>query len=362
MVQIIGKPLYAKGTANIILFHPKTDDVIYSSNKMQTVQVKTSVNLGAIQGGIGNATLIQIPDTPNLTVSMTAADFSLEAQGLQVGETPHYNAIIPATESVECKNGKLSVTGVPVAPLGTSTGKITATVNGIAYEFGTGENAKTINFSEGENSKFYCVSYSVKKLQSKQVDIKTFFAPMVARALITIPLFSTENADPSTGSRAGYLYITVPRMQLNGDINVDGSQTSPTTTVLNGTGLSFDEYMSTTGDACSANEPKLAYMSVDLTDCKTYDAVSSLLVVGGGIAGKQGDTIPVPVKALMVNGATEQLPSFSEFDFTVNPATTGTMGADGVFTIGSTSGDIKMTAKSSVGRTDLKATINVEKV
>lgn len=361
MINIISKrAIYAKGTASVVFFDWKTDEVLYSNNKLQTSQIQTSINLGPIQGGIGNATLINIPDTPNLTVNMTAADFSLDVQGLQNGSVPHFNAVVPITESVKCTAGKLTVTGIPVAPLGTTTGKITATINNVAYEFGTGVNSKAITFPSGTEGEAYCVSYNVQKLQSQQIDLKTVFAPAVVRSIITIPLFGTENANPKTGSKAGYLYVTVPRLQLNGDINIEGSQTTATTTVMNASALSFDEYFSSNGDACASNEPKLAYMSVDLLDVDTYDNVASLVVIGGGVAGATGDIVELPIKALMKDGSTENLPNYADFTFKATPDTTGTIDPQtGKLTIKTTGGVVKVTPNAAINRPDLTATVAV---
>ena len=348
------RTLYVKGTVDVMMFDPATDDVLYSSNKLQSNQIQTSINTGAVQGGLGNTTLINLPDTPSLTMNMTAADFSLEAQGLQVGEVPSYNAIVPVQESVTLTGGTLTVSGTPVAPVGTSTGNIIGIVDGVAYTF----TDKTITLTGGTEGAAYCVKYFVQKLQAKQLDISTLFAPMVVRALITMPVFSTSTGDISTGSRIGSLYITVPRLQLNGDINIDASQTAASTTVLNATALSFDEYQSATGNACAASEPKLAYMALDLTDENTYEHVTKLVVIGGGVSGASGDVVDNPVLLLMDNGDTVAIQNYADFTFTAT-ASVATINANtGAITIAG-NGDITVAAASSVGRDDLTATINV---
>ena len=348
------RTLYVKGTVDIIMFNPSTDDVVYSSNKVQTDQIQTSINLGAVQGGLGNATLINLPDTPNLTVSMNAADFSLEAQGLQVGALPSYNGIVPVSESVTCTSGTLTVTGTPVAPLGTTTGAVIGVVDGVAYPF----NGKVITFTSGTEGTNYCVKYFVQKLQAKQLDISTLFAPMIVRALITMPVFASTTGDVSTGSRVGSLYITVPRLQLNGDLNIDGSQTTASSTVLNATALSFDEYQATTGNACAVNEPKLAYMSLDLTDENTYDHVVKLVVVGGGVSGAVNAVVDNPVLLLMDNGETQPIGDYSDFTFTAESSVATINSSNGQITIKG-DGSIAVAAASAIDRSDLAATIAV---
>lgn len=350
------RTLYVKGTADITMFNPTTDEVFYSSNKLQSNQIQTSINLGAVQGGLGNATLINLPDSPNLTLSMTAADFSLEAQGLQIGDVPSYNAIVRVQESVACAaGGVLTVTGTPVAPKGTSTGAVVGYVNDEVYTF-AGKSITLSTYTEGAN---YCVTYFVQKLAAKQIDVSTLFAPMIARALIAMPVFASTTGDISTGSRVGTLFITVPRLQLNGDLNIDGSQTSASTTVLNATALSFDEYQSSTGNACAANEPKLAYMALDLSDEGNYDHVVQLVVVGGGVSGAPNTIVDCPVLLLMDNGETQPIGTYTDFIFTTDSSVATINSDTGAITIKG-DGDITVAAATSVGRDDLTAVINVD--
>ena len=98
MVNLNNPHLYVKGTYEAKFFDIATNDLTYYSNKLQTDNIKSSINLGAINAGIGNPAVIQIPDTPNLTLEMTAADFSLEGRALQVGTNVFYNAVVPVDE------------------------------------------------------------------------------------------------------------------------------------------------------------------------------------------------------------------------------------------------------------------------
>ena len=98
-----GRPLYAKGTMDVKCFDPASNNMVYYSNKMSTSQLQSTVNLGAINAGIGNPVVIQIPDTPNLTMNFTAADFSLLGRALAVGGNVTYNGVVPVDEVVEAE-------------------------------------------------------------------------------------------------------------------------------------------------------------------------------------------------------------------------------------------------------------------
>lgn len=64
MVNLNNPHLYVKGTYEAKFFDIATNDLTYYSNKLQTDNIKSSINLGAINAGIGNPAVIQIPDTP----------------------------------------------------------------------------------------------------------------------------------------------------------------------------------------------------------------------------------------------------------------------------------------------------------
>lgn len=114
-----GRALYAKGTMYVQMFDPATNDMVYYSNKMSTSQLTSTINLGAINAGPGNPVVIQIPDTPSLTMNLTAADFSLEGRALSAGSNVTYNGTVPVDEVVQADGPTLTVSQTPVYPLGT---------------------------------------------------------------------------------------------------------------------------------------------------------------------------------------------------------------------------------------------------
>lgn len=97
------RPLYAKGTMDVKCFDPGTNHLVYFSSKMSTSQLQSTVNLGTINAGPGNPVVIQIPDTPSLTLNLTAADFSLQGRALAVGGNVTYNGVVPVDEVVAAR-------------------------------------------------------------------------------------------------------------------------------------------------------------------------------------------------------------------------------------------------------------------
>ena len=85
-------PRYAKGFSEAAVYDIVTGDLLYWTNKLKTGNTSTTMNDGPVEGGLGNKLLTNIPDTVRLTGTFEAADFSLEARGLQMGSAVQSNA------------------------------------------------------------------------------------------------------------------------------------------------------------------------------------------------------------------------------------------------------------------------------
>lgn len=323
-----GRPLYAKGTMDVKMFDPATNNLVYYSNKMSTSQLQSTINLGAINAGIGNPVVIQIPDTPSLTMNLTAADFSLEARALSAGSDVVYNGVVPVDEAIQADGTSLTVSQLPVAPLGGCD--IIGYVNNEGTAYTIDPATKQIQNFTAVSGQTYCVHYYTTNPSAKQFSVETLMNPAVVRGFITIPVYSTEGnaANANNGSRVGSLYITIPRGQLSGDVSTDGSQTTPATTIMNLTALSYD-------DACEAGiqcgtsaSPKLAYMVLELYGNPDQNVTALAIVGGNEITVTAGTPYTIPLKYEMDNGeiVTPDLSNFTytpelgEAFFTVSPA------------------------------------------
>lgn len=312
-----GTPLYVKGTMNVKLFDPGTDNMVYFSDKMSTSQLQSSINLGAINAGIGNPVVIQIPDTPNLTMNLTAADFSLAGRALSTGSDITYNAVVPVDEVVEATGTSLTVLQPPVAPLGGCNVVCTVGNGGTSYTIDpTTRQVQNFTATAGQS---YCVHYWTNNASSQQFAVETLMSPAVLRGFVTMPLYATDSAasNKNSGSHVGNLYITIPRGQLSGDVSTDGSQTTPATTVMNLTALSYNEACEAGIQCGSSASPKLAYMVVELFGNPDQNAAGLAIVGGNDITVQAGTPYPIPVKYEMNDGEIVT-PNMTDLTFT-NP-------------------------------------------
>lgn len=312
-----GTPLYAKGTMNVKMFDPATNDMVYFSDKVSTSQLQSSINLGAINAGIGNPVVIQIPDTPNLTMNLTAADFSLEGRALSTGSNITYNGVVPVDEVVEAVGTTMTVVQPAVAPLGGCDVVCTVGNDGTSYTIDptTGQ-VQNFTATAGQS---YCVHYWTTNASAKQFSVETLMSPAVLRAFVTIPLYATDStaSNKNSGSHVGNLYITIPRGQLSGDVSTEGSQTTPATTMMNLTALSYNEACEAGIQCGSSASPKLAYMVVELFGNPDQNATGLAIVGGNDITVQAGTPYTIPVKYEMNDGEIVT-PNMSDLTFT-NP-------------------------------------------
>lgn len=341
------RPLYAKGTMDVKCFDPGTNDLVYYSNKMSTSQLQSTVNLGAINAGIGNPVVIQIPDTPSLTLNLTAADFSLLGRALAVGGNVTYNGVVPVDEVVEATGTSLTVAQTPVAPLGGCEVIGYVGNDGTAYTIDPA--TKEVQDFTATAGQKYCVHYYAQNAGAQQFSVETLMNPAVVRTLITIPVYATEGdaSNSLTGSRVGALYITIPRMQFNGDVSTDGSQTTPVTTVMNGTALSYDEACEAGIQCGSAASPKLAYMVLELFGSPDQFATGLAIVGGEEIDVAVGATATIPVKYVMDDGSLGT-PLMSDLSFVSGTPAVATVSDQGVVTgVAAGTSDVTITSKGT---------------
>ena len=329
-------PIYAKGTMDVWLFNPATGDLDYYSNKVQTNQLTTSVNMGAINAGVGNPVVINLPDTSQINLTLTAADLSLEARALSTGGTIGYNGVIPVMESITASGTSIQVTGIPTAAYGMDKPYAYIDKAGDAYE--VDPDTGLISGFTSVNGQSYCVRYFSKAASAKELTLSTVFAPAVEVAYIRIPCYSAQGSSANQGSKCGDLYIWIPRMQFSGNAATDGSQTTAATTDISGSALSYDAAVQS-GVCEESAMTSLAYMVYMPLGGATV-AVEGLAIVGGEIAVTVGDDVQTPVK-YVINGVLVQ-PDYADLTYTITDTTTATVDANGLIT-GAAAGSTEIT-------------------
>lgn len=351
-----GKSLYAKGTMEVHLYDIATNDRRGYSNKVKSRSLEHSVNLGEISGGMGEALLIQIPDTSRVKMTLSKADFDLGTQAMLLGADLHYGGVVDLHEVVTASaDGKIVVSQTPVAPLGGCDPVCTIGAGGKSYAIDPA--TKTVQEFAGESGKDYCVHYWVMNASAQQMDVFANFAPAVVRCFIKQPIYSVaEGQDPLKGTCVGYLLTTIPRLSLDPNGSIGGEQTGNDTQNISGVALSYEEACNAGTDAvCLDSSRPKAYYQVLVLDGDQYQNVTGLVVVGGGITVAAGATATLPVK-LVVGETCLVQPDLS--DLTYNVAATSTATVTNGIVKGVAAGSTEVTVK--LASKNLECTANID--
>lgn len=347
MVNLMTPYLYAKGTCNVVVRDINTGDVDYQSNKVQTNQMQTTVDMGAIQAGIGNATAIQIPHNAALNLTLTNADFSMAARAMSVGAKLAYGGIAPTCEVLTADSTQLTVTNTPAAPYGYQEAICNVVEAGVTNAPGTAytintEN-KVINGFTATPGKSYTVTYFTQNPSAQYFNVGGMFAPAVKHVTVQIAVYSTSGAQSAVqGTKVGDLYIIIPRMQFGGKADIDGSQTANAPTDLSGTALTYDE-ASAVGVCTDCAIPGLAQIMY-VPSAGTAAAVQGMAVIGGAVTLAAQSTKVLPVKWVMPDNTLQQ-PDYTAMTYAIpsEGQAFATVNENGVIT-GASAGSTTITA------------------
>lgn len=371
MISFTDRKLYVKGTCQAQLSDPCTGDIVYASNKFQTANITTSVTMGEIRGGMGNAVAAILPSDSALNVEFTAADFSLAAKAAQLGATLSYGAPVSACQTVRATSESISVdvsSGAPVAPVGFANricyvqevgaaGGIFST--GKAYSIST---VGRVNGFTAESGKTYKVYYFVPSPTAQMASISALFDPKVLYFQAQMPVFSNESCSSETdGTRVGWLYVIVPRLKLGANGGVVGDATNPDTTSISGQAVAFDEtVISAECSDCQAGQ--MAYY-IYVPD-NGANSIIGLAVVGGLVTTNTNGAYRIPVRFVMENGQlVAPLDYTANFTYTASGAPSGTtVSAAGVVLSGDTAGDFEVVVSYNNDGTTLTCPVNVSVV
>lgn len=360
MIHFTDPRLYVKGTCEAIATNPATGDIEYFSSKFQTANITTSVTMGEIRAGLGNAVAAIIPSDSTLNVDFTAADFNLWAKTAQLGGTLRYNAPVMVCQNVTATTTALTLDvtgGAPVAQIGFAEPKCYVQIVNQAAPIATTGEAYDIN-GEGVVQGFtatagtkYKVWYFVNKASAQIATVSALFDPKVVHFTAQIAVYANNGGAANEGTRVGWLYVIVPALKLGGNGGIVGDQTTNDTTSMSGQAVVYDNtVIGEECDLCGGAGNALAHYIYVPDD--EVSAINGLAVIGGIVDVPTGTTAQLPVKFVMADGSLVTPPSYAEgFTYELGedaPAGTA-ISAAGVITAGSTAGDTTATVTYTAG-------------
>lgn len=342
---------YAKGIAEIYLYDPASGDLVYWSNKIQSGNIATSMNDGAIEGGLNNQLLTFIPDSVRVTGTFEAADFSLVPRGLAMGSEVKYNATVPVMEKVTATGTTLTVKGTPVAAYGepSSNPAYRCYVGNDGVNYTVDPETKQVQNFVATSGQEYCVTYYAEMASAEELVIPTAWSPKVLSATINIPVFGQNGTNAMAGNKLGHIYEFIPRLQLiGGDAGINGSQTEASTTSVQFTAGAYDEEDVTCSE-CANDNSVYGYM-VFMPCGDAAQAVTDLVVIGDGLSLAEEETAQIPVRYLMPNGEVVQ-PNYADLTYQSVAQGTASVDTKGVVTgvaAGNTTINVSITSRPDI--------------
>lgn len=324
MISFTDKSLFVKGTCNVILEDIETGNILYQSPKMSTGSISASATMDEIRAGLGNPIAGFISRDSNVTVDFTAADFSMWAKAAQVGAPITYSAPVPKCQILTATETTLRIDvsdGNPVPELGKVQAKAYVqtvgessfvSMDGAAYDISVSGEISGFTASIGMT---YKVWYYTQKATARKAIIGSVMNPRVVRFTAQIAVFVNSNGGKgSNGTRIGWLYYTIPYLQLKGDAVIVADQNSSDTTSISGTAIAYDPYEKS-GVCAECSESVLGYM-VYAPDDDAED-VQGIVVIGGSMTVDVGDPKQIKAYFVMNDGSLVSPNNYSEFTYEI---------------------------------------------
>ena len=372
MIKFTDKRLFVKGTGNCLLTDPATGKIVYQSDQFSSGNITTSVTMGEIRAGLGNPIVAMIPSDAGVAVEFTAADFSLYEKAAQVGADIAYGAPVPVAQTVTATGTTLTIDvtdGAPVAALGFDTAYCQIQVvgssspilaDGTAYEIAANGTISDFTATIGTT---YKVWYYVSKATAQKATIGTLMDPKVLHFTASLPVYSSISSTTNSGTRIGWLYITVPALKLQANANITGDQANADTTVITGQAISYSgSVVDANTDLCGDVGSDLAYYVY--SPCDDSEIVQGLAVVGGIVSLAASSSKQIPVYFVMPDNSLVKPTSYSSgFTYTGSGLPSGTsVASTGIISAGTTAGadgEVEITYTDGVNVFSLPVNVEV---
>lgn len=303
--------LFVVSVAEVALFDPSTDVLIGVAKANTDTSITSSIDTNEIRAGKGNEKVYEYKHSRVVDLAMTSAAFEYQLLALQTG-----NAIQTGSEDLyqfgECV--VLDETGAGTLVKSAVNDVVFARHNGTTYSATpSGVDNKDVTFAAlaGETIEVYYQS-SIPNVE--KISITGAGIPKIVKAVL--------NADigDNTGI-IGKLQIIIPRLQLNGSIEIAMTPDGVSSTNLGGAALA---YASGCGDSLYAD------LMVSITGSSVV--YTALAATPATIALGTGDTQTLSVYGLRGAQYAPVLLANADLDFTSETPATASVAATGIIT------------------------------
>lgn len=352
--------LYVLGIGTGYMTDLKTGDFLYWSDKMQEANVSVSASDNELRAGLGNGPAIIVPTEPNITVTVTAAEYSEYVKAASVGAAIIQGAPVMVCREVTAEGTNLAVDlsgGTPVAGLGMDKAVCYVQEVGEESPVYSGGTAYELDASTGavegftaESGKQYAVNYFVTQANATLTTVTSNIRGKVVRFVFSQPVYTGCDHAANSGDFWGWLHTVVPRLQLmpSGG-GTDGSQTAFTVSGITGRAVAQDAVVITEecGD-CGFTGLPLMYRI--LQPCDSRGGVDGIIgVIGANMELLVGESRQIE-PAVIQNGILKRNLPPSAFQYSSSDTNVATVG----YGTGIVTGEADGTAQIAVFYHDAK--------
>lgn len=308
--------------------NPATGALMFTTKTLQESTFGISVTGEDVRGGLSNPLLGKYFHDSIMDVTMTDALFDLSYIAAQVGGQIIIGGDAVTDESITTVAlNTITVTNTPVEWNGVGVigwYTIAGQDNWQLITF-TGKNATVSNLPIGSQ---VCVRYISVNDAAKTFTVPASIIPAECYLEVEGALFNANSKTFTQSSRAGSLFVEVPRFLFNGTVDLAMSATGASTTNLSGTALAYYNTTSCDNLGSYAKVTQVitgAVWDTDLIGMAVDDAEFTLAVNG---------THAITTYGVFKGGATGTIDP-ANLTYSVTPTSVGTI-AGNVFTAAAT--------------------------
>lgn len=360
---------YIKGIAQVTGVDPATGNIIYYSDKVQTSSFDVSVDIGELRAGLGNALATMVASNADLTVNLSAADFSMRGFSAQFGAKLSAGGAQMVCQDVVASGTSLSISvasGTPVAQIGmdkpyayvqTIGAAGTVAETGIAYPIDATGAITGFTATIGTT---YKVWYFVNRVNAELGTITTAMDGIAMLLTSEMAVYTNVNLDDKSGTRVGTLYVS-SLVKTTPSGGIGGSQSDYTMTTIQAKAIPNDATVVKSGcnDCTNAGTPLAYFLYVP---CDLTTGIQGLALVGGVIEVPTETTKTInEFRVVLADGSLAQ-PDAANMTYSLTGAPTGTSVSGSTLTTGSTAGDCEINATLAIGSESWSTVANLSVV
>lgn len=325
-----------------------------TSTTLSESGISTSISLEDVRAGKGNKLFAKYAHSAGMELTLTDVMFKIQNILAQTGGIKAIGGDAIAEEQCTCSTaGQLTLAGTAVNH--DEMGMVAWVAKVGSDNFKTcnvDHTGKIVTVDDAQEDDIYCVKYFQRVSSATQITIPANFIPKTLRVILKADLFSGGG---TTQTKVGYVVIEIPRLMMNGTLDLSMTATGVSNTSLSGTALAVK-----TGGGCEAEEIYARILEYVIDENPLNGASMMCFADGDFTVENSSGRKQLEVYAVVQGSVAKVDPAL--LTFTVDESDVGSVDTKGLFTAGSSSkkGTIKAVGKGLSNSPEAICQVTVE--